>query len=59
MKLRTFIPEISTHFPGMAPLRTARVRVLTASVPVSEVSTPAYTYRILPLLRLVSVVEKN
>ena len=57
-RLRTFIADISTHPPEMA-LPIKRGTRLTASAPMSDVSAPAYTNGLWPLLRPVSESQKN
>ena len=56
-RLRTFIHEIGTH-PELA-FQEQRGSDLTASAPVSDVYTPAYTKGVWSLLRLVCVVQIN
>jgi len=57
-RLRTFISDIGTHPPEMA-LPIKRGTRLTASAPMSDVSAPAYTNGLWPLLRPVSESQKN
>jgi len=56
--LRTFIPDIGTPTPGMS-CQKQRGPGLAASAPVSNVSAPAYTNRVWPLLWFVRLVQRN
>ena len=58
IRLCTFIPNIGTHleWPGYQEQRGSG---LTASAPVSDVSALAYTNGVWPLVRPVSVAQKN
>ena len=57
-RLRFFIPDFSTHTRNDPPKKSLGP-ALTASAPVSDVSTPACTNGIWPPLRPVSVAQKN
>jgi len=57
-KIRTFVPDTETHSPRIFLPRT-RGSGSTASAPVSDVFSPAYTNVVRPFPRLVSVAQKN
>jgi len=57
-RLRAFIPDIQTHLPGMALIRTAWFR-LNRLAQVSEVSVPACTNKLWPIPQIVGVAQKN
>jgi len=57
-RLRTFIPDTGTHPLGMTS-QEQRGSGLTASTPVSDVSSPACTNGVWPPLQPVSVAQKN
>ena len=57
-RLRAFIPNIGAHPPGMA-VQKACGSSFTASALVSDVFAPTYINGVWPLLRLVSVAQKN